>query len=80
MAFQETEKPQGVASQPESKPCPEEQYSAEKPLEEACPDLEAEKEALDTITYPEGGARAYLVVLGSAGLLFCTMGYINAFG
>jgi hypothetical protein len=30
--------------------------------------------------FPEGGARAWLVAVGAAGVLFCTSGYINAFG
>ena len=34
----------------------------------------------DPNTYPEGGAKAWGVALGAAGVLFCTMGYMNAFG
>ena len=30
--------------------------------------------------FPEGGARAWSVALGAAGVLFCTFGYVNAFG
>ncbi len=30
--------------------------------------------------YPEGGPRAWLDATGAAGVLFCTSGYINAFG
>ncbi|KAG4436606.1 hypothetical protein IFR05_007926 [Cadophora sp. M221] len=30
--------------------------------------------------YPEGGLRAWLVVAGAAGVLFCGFGYANAFG
>lgn len=35
---------------------------------------------LEQIEYPEGGARAWLDAVGAAGALFCTSGYINAFG
>ena len=30
--------------------------------------------------FPEGGGRAWAVALGCSGILFCTFGYINAFG
>jgi hypothetical protein len=30
--------------------------------------------------FPEGGARAWSVVFGTAAILFCTFGYANAFG
>ncbi|KAK3356576.1 riboflavin transporter MCH5 [Lasiosphaeria hispida] len=30
--------------------------------------------------YPEGGLRAWLVAAGTAGVLFCTLGYSNSFG
>ncbi len=32
------------------------------------------------ITFPEGGARAWGVAIGAAGVLFSTFGYANAFG
>jgi hypothetical protein len=32
------------------------------------------------MVFPEGGARAWSVALGTAGVLFCTFGYANAFG
>lgn len=32
------------------------------------------------MVFPEGGARAWGVALGTAGVLFCTFGYANAFG
>lgn len=31
-------------------------------------------------TFPEGGARAWLVAIGTAGIAFCTLGYVNSFG
>ena len=30
--------------------------------------------------FPEGGARAWSVAVGAAGVIFCTFGYANAFG
>ena len=30
--------------------------------------------------FPEGGARAWSVVAGAAGIIFCSLGYCNAFG
>ncbi|GFG20113.1 MFS transporter, putative [Aspergillus udagawae] len=30
--------------------------------------------------FPDGGARAWMVALGAGGVLFCTFGYVNAFG
>lgn len=30
--------------------------------------------------YPEGGSRAWLVAMGTGGVLFCTLGYTNSFG
>jgi hypothetical protein len=56
----------------------------------ASQNVSMEEKSLDTISnapnhaafddFPEGGARAWTVVLGAAGLLFCTFGYTNAFG
>lgn len=34
----------------------------------------------DIMTFPDGGARAWSVAAGTAGVLFCTFGYTNAFG
>jgi hypothetical protein len=31
-------------------------------------------------SFPEGGLRAWAVVIGAAGVLFCNFGYSNAFG
>lgn len=41
---------------------------------------ESESEKAQELIFPEGGARAWAVALGCAGILFCTFGYINAFG
>lgn len=31
-------------------------------------------------TFPEGGTRAWSVAIGTAGIAFCTLGYVNSFG
>lgn len=31
-------------------------------------------------TFPEGGLKAWSVVAGAAGVVFCNFGYVNAFG
>ncbi|GFF40604.1 LOW QUALITY PROTEIN: riboflavin transporter MCH5 [Aspergillus udagawae] len=36
--------------------------------------------APETAPFPDGGARAWMVALGAGGVLFCTFGYVNAFG
>ncbi|EWC43776.1 hypothetical protein DRE_07341 [Drechslerella stenobrocha 248] len=42
---------------------------------------DAEKQSTPpAITFPEGGSEAWLVVLGAAITLFCSFGYVNAFG
>jgi hypothetical protein len=49
----------------------------------------SEKESPETLlvkgdapedTFPEGGARAWCVAAGTAGVTFCTLGYLNSFG
>ena len=35
---------------------------------------------VDTMTFPEGGARAWFVAAGNGGVMFCTLGFINTFG
>ncbi|KAF3935375.1 hypothetical protein ABW20_dc0100326 [Dactylellina cionopaga] len=48
-------------------------------VEESAAD--AEKQAAPpAITFPDGGLQAWLVVLGAAIALFCSFGYVNAFG
>lgn len=34
----------------------------------------------NTLDYPEGGFRAWLVVSGAAAVMFCTFGYLTGFG
>ncbi|QSZ33609.1 hypothetical protein DSL72_005177 [Monilinia vaccinii-corymbosi] len=41
---------------------------------------ESEKQQDFAMDFPDGGARAWSVAAGAAGLLFCTFGYTNAFG
>jgi hypothetical protein len=48
--------------------------------EETSPDETDGKEISEMTTFPEGGARAWAVAAGAAGVLFCTLGYSNAFG
>ena len=51
------------------------------PLSEKQPpeDLFVEGDAPED-TFPEGGARAWCVAAGTAGVTFCTLGYLNSFG
>lgn len=51
-------------------PSLDEPSALEKPSEQLPPHM----------VFPEGGARAWSVALGTAGVLFCTFGYANAFG
>ncbi|KAA8574621.1 hypothetical protein EYC84_003873 [Monilinia fructicola] len=41
---------------------------------------ENEKQYDFAMDFPDGGVRAWSVAAGAAGVLFCTFGYINAFG
>ncbi|KKY25506.1 putative monocarboxylate permease-like protein [Phaeomoniella chlamydospora] len=34
----------------------------------------------DQVTFPDGGTRAWLVAFGNAGVMFCTLGYVNSWG
>ncbi|KAK0702186.1 major facilitator superfamily domain-containing protein [Lasiosphaeris hirsuta] len=44
-------------------------------------DIESEDfHPVDPTAYPEGGLRSWLVAGGTAGILFCTLGYSNSFG
>lgn len=41
----------------------------------------AEKGGLHVSTsYPDGGAAAWAVAIGTSAVLFCTLGYVNSFG
>ena len=52
----------------------------EKYLEGALLDQENGRKISEEMTFPEGGARAWFVAAGTAGVLFCTLGYANSFG
>lgn len=57
-----------------------ERYDGERSSAGADSDLNAAEETSDVMTFPEGGARAWSVAIGAAGVMFCTFGYVNAFG
>lgn len=44
------------------------------------PEGTVQDEKFEETTFPEGGTRAWLVAASCAGVLFCTFGYVNAFG
>ncbi|KAK1975008.1 riboflavin transporter MCH5 [Colletotrichum cereale] len=60
-----------------------EQSQALPPTEQ---NKQQEEEKQETVTvsaendFPEGGRRAWLVAAGTAGILFCSLGYTNSFG
>jgi hypothetical protein len=59
----------------------EEVHWAENVPERNLSDLTAaQTEKIDMTSLLEGGARAWCVAIGSAGVLFFTLGYVNAFG
>lgn len=53
---------------------------SEKTVQADPPGSAGHKDGLEETTYPEGGLRAWAVAMGAAGVLFSTMGYVNAFG
>lgn len=66
-----------------------EELSAKEPQTEAGDEMVSEKKSGEDIpaetkpgqmTFPEGGFRAWSVVIGTSCVLFCTFGYANAFG
>ena len=51
------------------------------PIDDRITISDTEKEdPQESFPFPDGGARAWLVALGGGGVMFCTFGYINAFG
>ena len=54
--------------------------SQQKPRSLASNDPEHGEKVVEADDFPEGGARAWAVASAAGGILFCTMGYINAFG
>jgi hypothetical protein len=57
-----------------------EEHNGKTSQEESSPGETDGKEISEMTTFPEGGARAWAVAAGAAGVLFCTFGYSNAFG
>jgi hypothetical protein len=57
-----------------------EEHNGRISQEESLPGETDGKEVSEMTTFPEGGARAWAVAAGAAGVLFCTLGYSNAFG
>ncbi|MCJ1394629.1 hypothetical protein MMC18_007509 [Xylographa bjoerkii] len=57
-----------------------EAHVGEKSSGEESSDLPIGVEPPETMTFPEGGARAWSVAIGCAGVMFCTLGHVNAFG
>lgn len=43
-------------------------------------ETENEKATAAAMDFPEGGARGWATAAGTAGVMFCTFGYINTFG
>jgi hypothetical protein len=56
------------------------EHAEKRSGEETSSNEPGSKEISDPTTFPEGGARALAVAAGAAGVLFCTLGYSNAFG
>lgn len=42
--------------------------------------IELEEHKPDDQDFPEGGREAWLVAAGTAGIMFCSLGYTNSFG
>lgn len=57
-----------------------EEHDRKESSGETSPERTVGNEISDMTTFPEGGARAWAVAAGTAGALFCTFGYCNAFG
>lgn len=59
---------------------PVEQVDQDSSRERGLPDKEHGKETPGEDDFPEGEARAWSVAAGTAGVLFCSFGYLNSFG
>jgi hypothetical protein len=57
-----------------------EEHDRKESCDETSSGRTAGEEVSDMTAFPEGGARAWAVAAGTAGALFCTFGYCNAFG
>ena len=49
-------------------------------VQDSSTDIETQQVPDEKSTFPEGGTRGWLVVLGSASAAFAAFGYITAFG
>lgn len=56
------------------------EHDREKSMEGALSTQADGQETSEEMTFPEGGARAWFVAAGAAGVMFCTLGYVNSFG
>lgn len=56
------------------------QEGQEKGGKIAGPDETSENPSAAMMAFPDGGARAWSVAAGAAGVFFCTFGYVNNFG
>jgi len=77
MASEGLQRPVVIADQLQNQ---DKEQNGEQFREGASPDEIDVKEISELTTFPEGGARAWAVAAGAAGVLFCTLGYSNAFG
>lgn len=56
------------------------EHDRENSMEGALSTQADANETSEEMTFPEGGARAWFVAAGTAGVMFCTLGYVNSFG
>ncbi|KAJ5658503.1 monocarboxylate transporter [Penicillium longicatenatum] len=70
-----TEHPKSASSSPDSQHTLDEATPEPKPIETGLP-----KQSWNNDAAPDGGAKAWLVVLGAWCALFCTFGWINSVG
>ncbi|ODH34120.1 hypothetical protein ACO22_03165 [Paracoccidioides brasiliensis] len=61
------------------KPIPKEEHCLQSSDQGDSTDRADIDEKLEN-SFPDGGARAWSVALGTSGVLFCTFGYVNAYG
>lgn len=54
--------------------------ASDEPADIDLPDGGVKEPDGDVVTFPDGGLRAWLVVAGSSHILFCSFGFVNAWG